>query len=198
MAGKRLNRLSHAGGQQGCVDDGDKALNLENKDIVPVEASQNQEMKKNNEAKNMLRPTIHKKKTDKSICMEMSYVLRYIKIIQDKSSLSTTSAMMSSDTSKNSSDLGIALSSIIDIVLAFYARGCGFDPSRGRWHLSVFKCDRLIETTKSRLMLPSTAAELRLRTVMQEKKAEIESEFYGTDTISTATGQGRTTIYEAL
>ena len=32
----------------------------------------------------------------------------------------------------------------VDIALAFYAQGCGFDPGPGRWHLSVLKCDRLM------------------------------------------------------
>ncbi|KAJ4429555.1 hypothetical protein ANN_21724 [Periplaneta americana] len=54
-----------------------------------------------------------------------------------------------------------------------------YAPSRMAYELA--REPFLIEELRSRLMLPSTAAELRLRTVMQEKKAEIESEFYGTD-----------------
>ncbi|KAJ4435922.1 hypothetical protein ANN_18544 [Periplaneta americana] len=38
----------------------------------------------------------------------------------------------------------IGLDSVVGIVLAFCARGCGFDPGPGRWHLSVLKCDRLV------------------------------------------------------
>ncbi|KAJ4434760.1 hypothetical protein ANN_23329 [Periplaneta americana] len=38
----------------------------------------------------------------------------------------------------------VALGSVVGIALAFCARGCGFDPGPGRWHLSVLKCDRLM------------------------------------------------------
>ncbi|KAJ4447345.1 hypothetical protein ANN_09350 [Periplaneta americana] len=38
----------------------------------------------------------------------------------------------------------VALGSVVGIALALYARRCGFDPGPGRWHLSVFKCDRLM------------------------------------------------------
>ncbi|KAJ4427032.1 hypothetical protein ANN_26831 [Periplaneta americana] len=39
---------------------------------------------------------------------------------------------------------GIGLGSVVGIALAFCARDCGFDSSPSRWHLSVFKCDRLM------------------------------------------------------
>ncbi|KAJ4427694.1 hypothetical protein ANN_25343 [Periplaneta americana] len=39
---------------------------------------------------------------------------------------------------------GVGLGSVVNVTLAFCARGCEFDPGPGRWHLSVFKCDRLM------------------------------------------------------
>ncbi|KAJ4449921.1 hypothetical protein ANN_01328 [Periplaneta americana] len=43
-----------------------------------------------------------------------------------------------------SKEIGVGLVGIVRITLDFYARGCGFDPEPGRWHLSVLKCDRLM------------------------------------------------------
>ncbi|KAJ4440635.1 hypothetical protein ANN_08782 [Periplaneta americana] len=47
--------------------------------------------------------------------------------------------------------LKIILNGHFGIALAFYARGCGFDPGPDRWHLSVFKCDRFKNIKSRRL-----------------------------------------------
>ncbi|KAJ4439192.1 hypothetical protein ANN_07309 [Periplaneta americana] len=59
------------------------------------------------------------------------------------SNITTTSTTQSSDQyhGRRAAVELVSLGSVVGIALTFCARGCGFNPGTGRWHLSVLKCD---------------------------------------------------------